>query len=159
MVHADVSTCIRADPWKACEILADAAKWPEIFPRTIRSVELLRREGAFLEFDVRRMDGLAVHELRILSPEELELEERTKRYHARFIYRFGPDHGGTRLRLIAEIELKRPFGILRLLPKPFVVHRIKRQVLKPLKAYIEARKVARRNGNGSDPGRASRSLS
>jgi hypothetical protein len=154
MVHAEVSTCIQADPWKACGLLADPAKWPEIFPRTIRSVQLLRREGVFLEIEVRQRDGLAVHRMRILSPEELELEERTKRYDARFICRFGPDHGGTRLSLVAEIELKRPFGLRRLLPKPFVVHQIKRHVMKPLKTYAESRRAAPRNGNGSGPSRA-----
>jgi len=159
MVRVEVSMCIRADPWKVCEILVDHAKWPEIFPRTIRGVELLRQEGAFLELKVRQTDGLAVQELRVLSPEELVIEERTKRHHARFFYYFGPDHGGTRLRLIAEIELKRAFGILRFIPKPFVVRGIKRRVVKPLKMYVEHRRVAHRNGNGSDPGRASRAPS
>jgi hypothetical protein len=146
MIHVDVSTFIRADPWRVCEILADYDNWPKLFPSTIRGVKLLRREGATLTLEIDHKEGKVVNALRILSPEETELEEWKKRYHAHYAYRFLPSDGGTRFSLIADVELKRPYKTFGSFLKPFIVHQMKRQIVEPLKSYADSPRIKRRGG-------------
>ena len=138
MLRAEISIFIRADPWKVSGVISDYLKWPEIFPLTIRQVKLLRHDRNVLTIEVDHKEGRVLNVLRIVSPAEIELKEWKKKYEARFLYHFGPNHGGTVFRIVAEIKPKKRFRPLRPFLKPVLKHRLKRYVAKPLKRYMEA---------------------
>jgi len=138
MLHAETSTFIRADPWKVSGVFSDYLKWPEIFTLTVRDVRLLRRDRKELAIEVDHKEGRVLDVLRILSPAEIEIGERRKKYEARFVYHFEPNRGGTMFRIIAEVKRKKRFAPLRPLLKSALKHRLKRYVAKPLKKYMEA---------------------
>lgn len=134
MILAKASIKINAPvPVVVCSYL-DYENWPVLFADTIRDVRILSEEQNVLKLEVdHRYEGKVLNILRILSPNEIELEEFKPKYRALFLNRFEPYQAGTLYRLEARIYLK---GIYRL-AQPFirwlVTKRIRDNVMIPMK--------------------------
>ena len=71
------------------------------------------------------------------SPTQIDLEEFKPHYHATFSNVFQPGARGTLYTLTAHVRLNGPYRVLAPLVKPFVVSRMRRFVLEPMKTAAE----------------------
>jgi hypothetical protein len=89
--------------------------------------------------EIDHIEGRAINELLVRSPDEIDLWEVKRRYDARFLNRFDTVPGGTRFTVSGDIYLK---GLAKLL-QPFLRGYVRRQMerlqLQPVKAEAEAR--------------------
>ena len=77
----------------------------------------------------------------VVRPDEIQLDERKRRYDARFTNHFESVPQGTRYSLVGEVRLKGAMAALAPLAKPIVRARMRRFVLEPLKEMAEARSI------------------
>ena len=82
--------------------------------------------------------GRVLNLLTVLSSDEVRLDEFKPHYDARFTNRFEPDGRGTRLTVIADVQLKGILRLFALIARPFVRRRLAKFVLRPIKAMAEA---------------------
>jgi hypothetical protein len=137
-VHASASVLIRAPKERVFALYATWQGWPQVFSKTIHGVRLLRDDGAAREIEVDHVEGRVPNLLRIVSPELIVLEERKRRFDARFENRFSSAEGGTRYVVTADVMLRGGLRWLRLFAKPVVISRLQRFVLQPLRLAAEA---------------------
>jgi hypothetical protein len=100
-------------------------RWPQLFPKTIRGVRLIREEGNVRAIDVDHVEGHVPNLMSIVSSELIVLEEQKWRYDARFENHFEPGTGGTRYTVTADVTLLGPLRWLRFIAKPFIRSRIR----------------------------------
>jgi hypothetical protein len=73
-----------------------------------------------------------------MSSDEVRLDEFKPHYDARFTNRFEPTASGTRLTVIADVQLKGILRLFALIARPFLRRRLAKFVLRPIKAMAEA---------------------
>lgn len=157
-VHAIASEVIRAAPERVSAMYRDYRRWPELFPATIRGTRLIRENNTTQAIEVdHRHAGRVLNLLTVLSADEIRLEEFKPHYEARFTNRFEATPEGTRLTVVADVQLKGIIWLLSLIARPFVRRRIAKFVLRPLKARAEALPAAGTpgpsdRGQGAAPG-------
>jgi Polyketide cyclase / dehydrase and lipid transport len=138
-MKVETSLVLGVPPVQAYEIYADYTGWPRVFP-TISAVRLVRRTGNSVVLEVdHRTAGKVRNELHLEPKRQLELLETKRHYDARFINRFEPAPGGSRIVVTGDIRLK---GLARLLA-PFLGwyarRLIQRFTLQPIKIAVEGR--------------------
>jgi hypothetical protein len=87
--------------------------------------------------EVDHVEGSVVNVLRSVSPTRIELREFKRRYDATFVNEFVGLGRTTRYTVTAIVRLKWPFRIMEFALKPFVLPRMRRYVVEPLKAAAE----------------------
>lgn len=137
MRAVEASTTIRASPPCVVGIYVDFDRWPSVFP-TIRSVRLLSQDGVRRVLEVDHREGRVVNVLTVVSPQEIWLTERKRRYDGSFVNRFVAVPGGTRFTVSARIRLR---GIYRLaaplLARGYVRRQLTTFVLEPIRRAAE----------------------
>ena len=147
-MHAVASQLIHAAPERVSAIYRDFARWPELFPATIRGTRLIRQNDTTKAIEVDHTKaGRVLNLMTVLSADEIRLDEFKPHYEARFINRFEPDGRGTRYTVIADVQLKGVLRLLSLIAPPFVRRRIAKFILGPIKAMAEADPAGRRAGH------------
>jgi hypothetical protein len=136
-VHVDASITICAPQTVVLGVYGDFLKWPQLFPRTIRAISLISRQGDTTTLRIDHREGVVTNILTLVSATELRLQEFKKKYDATFLNRFESVCAGTRYTVVADVFLK---GVYRLLA-PFLERYIRRQirvfVLEPVKTAAE----------------------
>ena len=142
-VHAVASQVIHATPEKVMALYRDYGHWPQTFPATVRGTRLIRQNDTTQAIEVDHTKaGRVLNLMTVVAPGEIRLEEFKRHYEARFTNRFEPDASGTRLTVIADVQLKGLLRLLSLIAPPFVRRRIAKFVLGPMKAMAEAKPPA-----------------
>jgi hypothetical protein len=138
-IHTSAATTIRAGRDSVFALYARWQDWPRTFGRTIRGVRLVREEGNVLSIDVDHVEGHVPNTMSLVPPDLIVLEERKRRYSARFENRFEPGaEGRTRYAVTADVTLRGGLRWLRFLAKPIIRARIRRFVLDPIRHAAEA---------------------
>lgn len=137
MIHAEVSTVIRAPQPKVVAIYRDYENWPRLFPLTIKGVHLLCVTTDKTVLLIEHTEGRVINLLTYRSPEEIVLEEFKRKYDAQFINRFTTCPEGTRFTLTANIALKGVYQWLTPLLPRYLRWQMTTYVLKPVKSYAE----------------------
>lgn len=138
MVHTLTARVIQAPPLRVMDLYLDYASWPRLFPRTIRGVQLLGEEGGRTRLEVDHVfEGKVLNVMTVVSSNEVRLDEWKPRYEATFMNRFEDHPNGTRYTVFAEIALKGALWLLTPFAAPVARSRIKRYVLRPMKAFAE----------------------
>lgn len=138
MIHAEVSTVVRAPRPAVFEVYADYRSWPRLFP-TIGGVRLIRRDGPKLVLEIDHAEGTVINELLIRPPGQIDLWEVKRRYNARFLNRFQAVAGGTRFTVTGDIRLRGWACLLRPFLPGHVRRLMRRLQLEPVKAEAERR--------------------
>jgi hypothetical protein len=138
VLHADASITIRAPARRVWDVYTDYRGWSRVFP-TIKGVRLLRGQGARQVLEVDHVEGKVRNELMLRPPDEVDLWEEKRRYHARFVNRFSTVPGGTRWTVAADIHLKGWARLLRPFLGAYVRRQIERLQLQPVKAVAKRR--------------------
>ena len=141
MMRIEVSAIVRAPQPLVMDVYADYTNWPCLIP-TIKGVRLIRREGNRLFLAIDHVEGAVINELVIRRPDEIDLWEAKRHYHALFQNRFEPVGDGTRFTIKAEIELHPPVGFLQPFLYDYARRRIERFQVEPIKVEAEARASA-----------------
>jgi hypothetical protein len=137
-VHAHAAITIHAPPECLVARYLDVARWPQLFPATIRGTRLVRREGDDLTVEVdHRTAGRVVNVLRRHSPTVIVLEEFKPRFRATFLNRFDPIPEGTRYTVVADVRLRIPYALLAPVLTGYVRWTVRRYVLEPMRASAE----------------------
>ncbi|MEO7085000.1 MAG: SRPBCC family protein [Gemmatimonadaceae bacterium] len=137
-VSTAAAVTIRAPRERLVKLYLDYQHWSQLFP-SIRGAKLVKEENDRIVLDVdHRTDGHVVNVMRQLSPYEIELDERKPQFSAEFINRFEPAGDHTRLVVTANVRLKGAYAILAPFLGLYVRRRIRRSVLEPMRAAIEA---------------------
>lgn len=137
MLHAEVSTIIQAAPDQVRAIYRAYEQWPQLFPHTIRGVQLICATDDKTILLIEHAEGQVINILTYRSPEEIALEEFKRRYDAQFINHFMACSGGTQFTLTANIALKGSYQWLAPILPPYIRWQMKTYVLTPLKEYAE----------------------
>ncbi len=138
-MHAVASQLIHAAPEQVSALYRDFARWPELFPATIRGTRLIRQNDTTQAIEVDHAKaGRVLNLMTVLSADEIRLDEFKPNYEARFINRFEPDARGTLFTVIADVQLKGVLRLLSLIAPPIVRRRIAKFILGPIKAMAEA---------------------
>jgi hypothetical protein len=146
-VHAVASQLIHAAPERVAALYRDYRHWPQLFPRTIRGTRLIRENDTTQAIEVDHAKaGRVLNLLTVLSSDEVRLDEFKPHYDARFTNRFEADARGTRVTVVADVQLKGILRLFALIARPFVRRRIAKFVLRPIKAMAEAEMM---NGHGA----------
>jgi hypothetical protein len=137
-VRTAAAVTIRAPRERLMKLCLDYQHWSQLFP-DVRGVRLLKRDQGRIALDVdHEMDGHVVNVIRQLSPYEIELDRRQPQFSAELINRFEPEGDATRLVVTANVRLKGPYAILGPFLGAYIRHRIRRLVLEPMRAAVEA---------------------
>jgi len=132
-VRARAELTIRARAERVAALYLDWARWPQLFPATIRAVRLLRQSAGEIVVEVdHRTAGPVVNVVRPLSPTVIALDERKPRYDATLVNRFKPEGEGTRYTVDAVVRLRLPYGLLAPFLSGLVRRRLRRFVLEPM---------------------------
>jgi len=135
---------IEAAPERVSSLYRDYARWPQLFPMTIRAVRLIRDEGATKTIEVAHATaGTVVNVMRAVSPDEIELREFKRRYDATFTNRFDRHARGTRYTVTADVKLKGWLRALAFIAAPIARRQITRFVLLPMKRRAESLQSSR----------------
>jgi hypothetical protein len=138
VVHTLAVRIIHAPPPRVMDLYLDYMSWPQLFPATVRGVQLLGVEGGRTRVEVdHAVDGKVLNVLTVVSANEVRLDEWKSRYEATFMSRFEPHPKGTRYSVFAEVALKGPLWLLTPLAAPVVRARLDRFVLRPMKTLAE----------------------
>lgn len=138
IIHVREATTIRAEPRRLAALYLDHARWPSLFPATIRRTrELARNDGATLVEVDHRTEGRVVNVIRPLSPTVIALDERKPRYDATFVNRFEPAPGGSRYTVEATIRFRMPYALIAPLLGSVVRRRVLAFVLQPMLEAVE----------------------
>lgn len=137
MIRAVVTEHVNASAARVRALYDDPDHWERLFPATIRSARVVRRDGDTTVVDVDHVEGMVRNVLRNVSATRINLLETKRRYDATFTNEFIPEPGGTRYRLTAAVRLKWPYRLVAPFVKPLVVARMRRYVVEPLKAAAE----------------------
>ena len=138
-IRTTVEITIAAPPERVAALLADFRRWPEIFPMTIQSTELRRRDSSLVEVMVHhRREGDVINVLVFRSPDTIELREFKRRFNAVFRNRFLPSPAGTRYVVDAEIRLKGGYALLAPFLRRFVQRTLRRYLLEPMRLAATA---------------------
>lgn len=138
MVRAVVSAHVNAPPERVRAQYEEPSNWGKLFPETIRSARVVRRDRRTTVVEVEHVEGRVLNVLHDVSPTRIDLDEFKRKYNATFTNEFIPEGSGTRYRLTASVRLKWPYRLLSFLLKPLVLARMRRYVVEPLKAAAEA---------------------
>jgi hypothetical protein len=111
--------------------------WARLFPATIRAARVVRREGDTTVVEVDHVEGRVINILCDVSATRIDLVEFKRRYGATFVNEFIGEGDGTRYRLTRSVRLKWPYRLAAPFLKPFVLARMRRYVVEPLKAAAE----------------------
>ena len=129
---------IRAPRERLVKLYLDYQHWSQLFP-SIRGATLVSEQSDRIVLDVDHMtEGHVVNVIRQLSPYEIELDERQPQFSAEFINRFETEGDDTRLTVTANVRLKGPYALLAPFLGAYIRRRIRRFVLEPMRAAIEA---------------------
>jgi hypothetical protein len=138
-IHAVASQLIHAAPETVSALYRDYDRWPELFPKTIRATRLIRQNDTTKAIEVDHAKaGRVLNLLTVLSSDEIRLDEFKPYYDVRFTNRFERVARGTRYTVIADVQLKGILRLFALIARPFVRRRLKKFVLRPIKAMAEA---------------------
>ena len=138
VVRTTVATDIRAPRDAVVALFLDYARWPVIFPTTIRAVTLVgRREDVFEVMVDHRTEGRVLNVLTIRSPAVVTLLERKPRFDATFVNRFDATADGTRYSVDAELRLRGPYRLLAPFLRGVVSRALRRYTLDPMRAAAE----------------------
>jgi hypothetical protein len=139
VVRTEVASTIRASPDRLAALYMDYETWPRLFPLTIRSVRVLRRSENEIVVEVNhRTAGPVVNIIRRRSAHEIELEEHKPKFDAIFVNRFESVSEGTRYVVAAAVRLKAPYVLLAPFLRGYLRRTIRRYVLEPMRAFVEA---------------------
>ena len=136
-VHTSAAATIRAPRDRVFALYARWQDWPRTFGRTIRGVRLVRQEGAVTVLDVDHVEGHVPNVMAVTAPDLIVLEERKRRFTARFENRFEPRADGTRYVVTADVSLQGWLRWLRFIAAPVIRSRIRRFVLEPIRLAAE----------------------
>jgi hypothetical protein len=137
-VRTVVAAMIRAPTERLVARYLDFARWPELFPATIRGTRLVRSEGNTTVVEVdHRTAGRVINVIRPRSDHTIELVERKPKFEATFLNRFEPTSDGTRYTVAAEIRLRFPYALLAPFVKGYVRRSVRRFVLEPMRDAAE----------------------
>jgi hypothetical protein len=138
-VRTAAALTIRAPRERLVKLYLDYHHWAQLFPSTVREARLLKEEADRIVLAVdHKTEGHVVNVLKVRSPYEIELDERTPQSSAAFISRFESEGDATRLVVVADVRLKMPYAIFAPFLGAYIRHRIRRFVLEPMRAAIEA---------------------
>lgn len=137
-VHTSAALIVRAPRDRVFALYARWQDWPRIFARTIRDVQLIRQEGPVVVLDVDHVEGHVPNVMSLAAPDLIVLEERKRRFTARFENRFEDRGAQTRYVVTADVVLSGWRRWLRFLAKPIIRARIRRFVLEPIQRAAEA---------------------
>lgn len=104
MIEAVVTEHVNAPADRVRELYRDADNWARIFPATIRSARVVRREGDTTVVEVDHVEGKVVNILRDVSRTRTDLVEFKRRYDATFVNAFIPEGEGMRYTLRASVQ-------------------------------------------------------
>lgn len=138
MIEAVVTEHVNAPADRVRELYRDADNWARIFPATIRSARVVRREGDTTVVEVDHVEGKVVNILRDVSRTRTDLVEFKRRYDATFVNEFIPEGEGMRYTLRASVRLKWPYRLAAPFIRPLALARMRRYVVEPLKAAAES---------------------
>ena len=138
MILAVVSEHVNAPADRVRALYQNPDNWPRLFPATIRSARVVRREGDTTVVEVDHVEGKVMNILRDISITRIDLVEFKRRYDASFVNEFIPEGEGMRYRLTASVRLKWPYRLTGPFVKPLVVARMRRYVVEPLKVAAES---------------------
>ena len=142
MISVSVSQTIDAPRDAVMALYADYRNWGSIFP-LIRGVRLVGQGGGRTILDVEHVEGHVPNVLRKISLDSIELWEDRRKFTGTFLNTFQAVPCGTKYTVLARIRLK---GVYRLLT-PFVGGliraRLRRYVMRPLKALAEGAQAPR----------------
>ena len=137
MPHAEASIVIHAPRERVAELYRDYRRWPRLFSATIRSVRLVRSEGARTELEIDHREGTVPNVMTVVGPDRVDLWEAKRRYEGSFVNRFEVVPEGTRYTVVADIRLT---GVARLLGPVlggYIRRQIVRYILAPMRAAAE----------------------
>src|SRR5215471_8902858 len=137
VIDAVVSEHMNAPADRVQALYRDPDNWPRLFPATIRSARVVRREGDTTVVEVDHVEGKVMNILRDISITRIDLVEFKRRYDASFVNEFIPEGEGICYRLTASVRLKWPYRLAGPFVKPLVVARMRRYVVEPLKVAAE----------------------
>ena len=138
MIDAVVSEHMNAPADRVQALYRDPNNWARLFPATIRSARVVRREGNTTVVEVDHVEGKVVNILRDISSTRTDLVEFKRRYDATFVNEFIPEGEGMRYTLMASVRLKWPYRLAAPFVKPLVLARMRRYVVEPLKVAAES---------------------
>jgi len=138
MIDAVVIEHVNASASRVLALYRDPNNWARIFPATIRSARVVRREGDTTVVEVDHVEGKVVNVLRDISATRIDLVEFKRHYDATFVNEFISESEGTRYVLTASIRLKWPYWLAAAFVKPLVLMRMRRYVVEPLKVAAES---------------------
>ena len=138
MIHAVVTEHVNASADRVRALYEEPDNWARLFPATIRGARVVRREGGTTVVEVDHVEGRVMNVLRAVSPTRIDLDEFKRRYDAAFTNEFVPEGGGMRYTLTASVRLKWPYRLIAPFVKPLVLAKMRRYVVKPLKAAAES---------------------
>ncbi len=138
MIHAVVTEHVNASADRVRALYEEPDNWARLFPATIRGARVVRREGGTTVVEVDHVEGRVMNVLRAVSPTRIDLDEFKRRYDAAFTNEFVPEEGGMRYTLTASVRLKWPYRLVAPFVKPLVLAKMRRYVVKPLKAAAES---------------------
>jgi hypothetical protein len=145
----------------AGDVYGDWARWPELFPTTIRGVRELAAIPRCVALEIDHVDGRVPNVLVRRSPVEYELWEDKRRYTARFRSTFAAAGAGTEYGVDAWVSIKGVGRLLGPVAGLVVRARLRRLVLEPVRRAAERRWTAERDGRGdanAAPAQTSRSI-
>jgi hypothetical protein len=138
-MHVTMAVDVDAPASLAYQVLADPARWPEVFP-AIHATEVLGQDGGTVGVLVHHDEGEVRNWLTLVPPSRIDLRERKRRYDAAFVNRFN-DTGGGRSRIVVEADLRfrAPWAVLLApLVRPYARRRMRALTLLPLKRAAES---------------------
>ncbi len=147
MPHAEASIIIRAPRDRVAELYRDYRGWPRLFSATIRSVRLVRSEGARTELEIDHREGKVPNVMTVVGPDRVDLWEAKRRYQGSFVNRFEAVPEGTRYTVVADIRLTGAGRLLGPVLGGYIRRQIVRYILAPMRVAAEA-------GQAPSPGAA-----
>jgi hypothetical protein len=138
-VHVEAVRNVHASPDELMALYLDFARWPRLFPATIRGADLVAIDGATATIAVdHAKDGTVYNTVTVVGPNAVALEEEKERYTAHYLNHFDPAPEGCRYRLIADIELRGRWRVLRWLVPAIARRQMQRYILEPMQRAAEA---------------------
>lgn len=109
MPQAEASIVIHAPRERVAELYRDYRRWPRLFSATIRSVRLVRSEGARTELEIDHREGKVPNVMTVVGPDRVDLWEAKRRYEGSFVNvrqdpRYLTTFGATRAEAIIPVR-------------------------------------------------------
>lgn len=137
MLNATVSILIAAPPAAVAALFRDWKRWPKIFGRTIRHVELLEENQREVRLAIDHKVGRVINVMTDVAPDRVDLWEEKPRYVATFENHFDAADDGTHYSVVAHVRLKGMIRILAPFLGRYVRSQIRQYITEPVKRAAE----------------------